>query len=223
MSLNSFTVKQYLAALLLAALSGAAGCPLVTPLPDELDVSVSATNKQAAPRDSGPPSLANTTWSIARVADPNEPAVSDPPPGPYGGILNGGLLQRPPAGEQFALVTFGPSGQAVLVDENDSFLSDIYGRSIAISSEWHTTTLPGIEYRSASYGLDFSDRFGVAILVQVRLGTTYVGRAILYAWGTRSEDQISGTFGYLLDFRGGLGERLGSSGDQYPITGTRVE
>jgi hypothetical protein len=59
--------------------------------------------------------------------------------------------------------------------------------------------------------------------VQVRLSDQYLGRAVLYAWGTQDSDRVTGTFGYLLDFRGGLLAGLGQAADQYPIEGERLD
>jgi hypothetical protein len=219
-----------------------AGCPTVSDLPDTLDVAVSTTQKESAPRDSGPPTLANSTWAGFRKPDPDEtakPAATPPGTaqsadaesalGPYGPLLTGGVLPRPPADEQMFLVHFGDGGQMTGISENLYFLADIYGAEVPVGGSWSPSTLPGISFRSASYGLEVNGRFGLAVLVQVRLNGIYIGRAILYSWGTLSggedegdPDRIDGTFGYVLDFSEGLGDLLlDTGGDQYPFYGIR--
>jgi hypothetical protein len=216
------TIRLALAATLALLMSGLAGCPSVADLPDELDVATSASEKHSAPRDSGLPSSGGRTWAAFRAIVPGE---SDPAatPGPYGGLLTGGLLERPPAGEQIFRVTFAADGRPVEVSENSFFLADIYGSTVPVGGEWSAAPLPGLFFRSASYGIEIGGRFGIAILVQVRFGGAYVGRAVLYAWGTQSDERLEGTFGYLLDFRGGPLEALSATGDQYAFFATPVE
>lgn len=133
-------------------MAGLAGCPSIADLPDELDVATSATEKHKAPRDSGLPSAGGRTWAAFRAIVPGE---SDPAatPGPYGGLLTGGLLERPPAGEQIFRVTFAEDGRPVEVSENGFFLTEIYGRRVPVGGAWSRATLPGLFFRSASYGL----------------------------------------------------------------------
>lgn len=202
-----------------------AGCGSVPALPESLDVATSATQKGEASKESGPPGLANSTWSLSRLPDPQDAGnvgANDAPLGPYGGILNGDALARPPAGERIFLVQFGDVGQMVHVTENRFFLPDFYGSEVSISEQWHRTTLPGVLYNSASYGLEVGGRFGLAVVVHVRFGNLFLGRATLYAWGTKEADSIAGTFGYLLDFTDGFVRSLGTIADQYPIEGERL-
>ncbi|NUQ49734.1 MAG: hypothetical protein HUU27_07430 [Phycisphaerae bacterium] len=204
-------------------MAGLAGCPSIADLPDELDVATSATEKHKAPRDSGLPSAGGRTWAAFRAIVPGE---SDPAatPGPYGGLLTGGLLERPPAGEQIFRVTFAEDGRPVEVSENGFFLTEIYGRRVPVGGAWSRATLPGLFFRSASYGIEIGGRFGIAIVVQVRFGGAYIGRAVLYAWGTQAAERLEGTFGYLLDFGGGpLEAALSATGDQYAFFATPVE
>ncbi len=207
---------------LAVVLTNLGGCPGITIIPDTLDVSISATEKVSAERDSGPPNLADSSWAVFRVADPNdpddEPDADAPPPGPYGGLLNGGLIARPPIGEQIFIVDFGAGGVATGVRENRFFLPEFYGSEVPIRSTWTPTTIPGVLYRSASFGVEVDGRFGAAIFVEVRFAGLLVGQAVLYAWGTRDDAELNGTFGYLLDFTDGIGRvLLLTGGDQYPF------
>jgi hypothetical protein len=203
----------------------AGGCGSVPALPDSLNVATSATEKSEAAKDTGPPSLANSSWSLARLPDPENGGndnTDSAPPGPYGGILGGDALERPPVGERIFLIEFGNVGQMVHVTENRFFLPRFYGSDVTISEQWHGTSLPAVTYNSASYGLEAGGRFGVAVVVHVRFGNLYLGSATLYAWGTMETDTIAGTFGYLLDFTDGIARGLGTIADQYPIEGERV-
>jgi hypothetical protein len=207
--------------LLLATVFMLTGCG-VPDLPESLDVAVSGTERQAAPPGSGPAQLANSSWSLFRKADDVYTKGGDPA-GPYGGLLNGGLLERPPVDQQMFLVDFGQNGEITAVNENLYFLPRIYGEDLPIGEEWIPTSPPIAKFRSASYGVQDGNRFGNAVVVQVRSGPIFMGRAILYSWGTIDGDRIDGTFGYLLDFSdGAAGIVLNSGGDQYPFYATRV-
>jgi len=197
------------------------GCVPFPALPEALDVAVSATEVAPAPIHSGPPGFSNAVWSLSRTGDPAE-VSGEPPPGPYGGLLSGSPLARPPVGERIFKVQFDADGAMELVTENRYFLAEFYGATVPVREGWWPTTLPGVDFRSASYGLEVGDRFALAVLVQVRLGPSYVGRAILYSWGQAEGDHLSGTFGYLLDFDGGLLAALGQIADQYPVAGERL-
>lgn len=217
------------AALLALAAFLPAGCPTAL-LPDALDVNISADQKLPAAIHSGPPVLEHSTWSVFRKPDPpGTAAPPEPPPGPYGGLLNGGLLARPPTDTRMFRIEFGPGGVVTRVLENLFFLADVYGPSVPVTSQPSPTSIPGVTFRSASYGVQVGERFGIAVVVHVDLWGAYVGRAVLYAWGTvgggedgAGLDRIDGTFGYLLDFEGGLGGLLlTTGGDQYPVYAVR--
>lgn len=204
-----------------------AGCGSVPALPETFDAATSATEKSEAPRDSGPPRFGDNVWSLARVADPNNPdddTDDQTPSGPYGGLLSGEALDRPPVGEQIFLIEFD-EGVMVNVTENRFFLPRFYGDEVAVGGEWQGTTLPGVFYNSACYGLEIDGRFGLAVIVHVRFFNFFLGRAIIYSWGTMADDgkSLTGTFGYLLDFTEGIAATLGTIADQYPIEGTRVD
>ncbi len=216
--------RVQLSAFALVPLLALTGCPPVGDLPDTVEVFFSAAERQEAARDSGPSGLANSSWRVIRKAGADESEPSSVPPGPYGGLLNGGILQRPPAGEQIFIIDLGADGEMTRARENQYFLADIYGRDVPIGDDWSPTVLPLTSFRSASYGVQIGDRIGLAVEVQVRFGGAYVGRAVLYTWGTLNGDRIDGVFGYLLDFEGGLGAALlMSGGDQYDIFAERVE
>lgn len=207
-------------------LAGSLGCNAVPELEQLLSVATTAADRIDAPADSGPIGLANSTWSLMRKADPNEQAALSnpmPAPGPYGGLLSGQALQRPPVGERIFLVRFGDHGQMVEVTENRFFLPEVYGMTVPIGGEWTGAALPGVFFNSASYGGQVGDRFGLAVLVHVRFGQTYLGKAVLYAWGTINGDMIGGQFGYVIDFTDGAVSFLGTVADQYPIEGRRVD
>ncbi|MEW6252282.1 MAG: hypothetical protein AB1716_16710 [Planctomycetota bacterium] len=226
------TLRPQITCIPLALLTGllgltAGGCPMVPALPPEFEVAISATERRAAPIHSGPPNLANSTWEGARVGVPGEeepPPPAEAPPGPYGGLLSGGVLPRPPVGEPMFRIHFGDDGRALRVSENRYVLPDIYGSEIPIGVGWIPSTLPGFEFQGVSYGLAVGNRIGLAILAQVRSGPTFVGEAIVYAWGTVNGNQIDGQFGYLIDLTEGAGRVLfDMTADQYPIRLTRVE
>jgi len=200
------------------------GCPPVAALPETFDVAITAAEKRPAEKDTGPASFADSRWRAFRKADPDEDAaLSELRPGPYGGLLGGGALQRPPAEGQIFIVEFGDNGRMTGVSENLYFLSKIYGQDVPVGGSWVPTGLPGVTFRSASYGMEDGNRYGLAVVVQVGLNGAYVGRAVLYTWGTRDGDRIDGQFGYLLDFEGGLGSALLSTvGDQYEFFAERI-
>jgi hypothetical protein len=73
-----------------------------------------------------------------------------------------------------------------------------------------------------SFGVEAAGHIGYVVFVQVRLGSLYVGKAMIYTWGTVAGDRIDGQFGYVLDFTGGIAENvLTTGGDQYPIYALR--
>lgn len=205
-----------------AGLFAAVGCGTIPALPESLEVAISATDRVAAGAGTGPASLAGRAWSIMRKADAtlsSALSISPEPVGPYGGLLFGAALPRPPVGDRIFIVRFGPNGEMVEVDENRYFLAEIYGRTVPVGGEWAGTVLPGVFFQSASYGVQVGDRFGLAAIVNVRGGELFLGRATLYAWGTVVDGRIDGTFGYLIDFTGGVVPFLGTVADQYPIEG----
>jgi hypothetical protein len=212
--------------LLVGMLGVAGGCGAVPALPETFEVATSAELRVEVDAGTGPLGLAGGTWSITRVADPNdlEETVNETtPPGPYGGLLSGQRLARPPVGERIFLVQFEPEGRMVEVTENRYFLPEIYGATVPIGGDWVAATLPGVQFRSESYGTQSDGRFGLAEIVNVRSGSLFLGQATLYAWGTQTDDQITGTFGYVIDFTDGAVPALGTVADQYPIAGQRIE
>lgn len=209
------------AAALAAATTGCGGVP---GLPTSLEVATSTMDTTEAAAGSGVAGLADSVWSIERVADPAQHGDADPPTsGPYGGLLTGERLARPPVGERIFLIEFGPVGEFVEVRENRFFLPRIYGDTVEVGGDWAATTFGGVSFRSEPYGVEVGERFGMAVVVNVRFGNFFLGRATLYAWGTQADDQLAGTFGYVIDFTEGVVAFLGSRADQYPITGERIE
>src|SRR5262245_22102944 len=207
----------------LAFLVALTACSAVPEIPESLDVATSATDQSPAAPGSGPVALADSTWSLTRRADPDHSSVDDAAsPGPYGRLLSGQGLQRPPVGVRMFVARFGSHGEMVEITDNQYFLARIYGATVPVGGEWTAATLPGVHYRSASFGVQVADRIGIAVLVDVRYSDNYLGRAILYSWGALANDRIDGAFGYLLDFSGGALENLGMIVDQYPIDGQRL-
>lgn len=209
----------------LVALAWLVGCAPTFDLPESFDVATTATEKTSALAGSGAASLANSTWSLERVDDGSDAVNSndgDAPPGPYGGILNGDALERPPVGERIFLIELGAAGQMLRVTENRFFLAEIYGSEISIGSEWSPTVLPGVAFRSATYGVQLGSRYGFAVVVHVRFGEVFLGSAVLYSWGTVDGDALTGQLGYVLDFTRGAVPSLGTVADQYPVRGERV-
>lgn len=201
-----------------------AGCAPTFELPGSFDVATTASEKTSAPAGSGAAFLANSTWSLARVDDGSHATETgaDAPPGPYGGILNGDALERPPVGERIFLIALGNSGEMVRVTENRFFLAEIYGSEIPIGGEWTATALPGVSFRSATYGVEIGTRYGFATVVHVRFGDIFLGSAVLYSWGTIDGESLTGQLGYLLDFTRGAVPALGTIADQYPVAGERT-
>ncbi len=209
-----------------AFLTTIAGCGFVPPLPDSFDVATSASVRTSTDAGTGSPSFINSVWSLNRKPEPTtadaEIDASATPRGPYGGLLNGQGLERPPVGERIFLVRFGSAGEMVEVSENRYFLSKIYGSTVPVGGEWTGTVLPGVSFNSETYGLEADGRFGVATVVNVRFSGFFLGRAILYSWGTIVVDRIDGQFGYLLDFTEGIVSFLQTVADQYPVEGQRI-
>ncbi|RJP38329.1 MAG: hypothetical protein C4547_04645 [Phycisphaerales bacterium] len=193
---------------------------------ETLEVVLPGGAKETAEAGTGPALLAGGTWAGFRKADPDEDPSEDPEPapGPYGGLLNGGLLERPPVDEQIFLIDLDADGKATRVRENKYFLPDIYGATIPVDNEFRSASLFGVTFAARSFGVSVEDAFGIAIEARVRLFGIYVGRAIIYAWGTGDDRRVDGQFGYLLNFDGGLGDLLlDTGGDQYPFYAERVD
>lgn len=192
------------------------GCG-VPELPDTFDVAISAAEMVNAPRGSGAAAAAHATWTGFR--GPDAKSGEKAAPGPYGGLLNGGILERPPVDGQVFIADFGAWGDITAIHENQYFLPQVYGDELEVGGDWAAATVPFMRFKSACYGVQIDDRYGLAVVVHVRLGPLYVGRAIIYSWGTiGEEDGIVGQFGYLLDFTDGLADIvLDSGGDQYPF------
>ena len=203
-----------------------AGCP-VAPAPlDTLDIVLPGAIKRTVAARTGPELLAAGAWAGFRKADGNEQSdlVADPAPGPYGSLLNGGLLARPPADTQIFILDISESGRVTLLRENAYFLPDLYGDSSVIDGTFLATTIPGVTYSLESFGVSVDDAIGLAIVSDVRFLGLPVGMAIIYAWGTGDAERIDGQFGYQLDFSNGLGGLvLESGGDQYPFYMLRQE
>lgn len=189
-------------------------------LPDSFEVAISGTQKLTGIKGAGIADAANGTWTGRRGPDAKSDGKAAP--GPYGGLLNGGILERPPVEGQIFVADFNSEGGIIEIRENKYFLPQVYGETLEIGSDWARSRVPFIRFKSASYGVQQEDKYGLAVLVHVRLGPFYVGRAIIYSWGTSDPTLVSGQFGYLLDFEKGLADLLlDSGGDQYGFNATR--
>jgi len=130
---------------------------------------------------------------------------------------------RPEVGETIFVVHFGDQGQMVEVTENEYLLPRLYGTELPVGGRWVATPLPGLAFRSESYGLSDGPRYGVAARFQVRLLTCRLARAIVYSYGEIADGRSEGVFGYTIDFTDGLFPFLGIVEDEYPAAGERVE
>ncbi|GMV97663.1 MAG: hypothetical protein HRF43_02190 [Phycisphaerae bacterium] len=199
-----------------------AGCIFnpVPNLPEELEVVLPAGQKAAALVNSGPELLDGSVWSLFRKPDAEGATPPDgTAPGPYGGLLTGGFLERPAPDALMGLVHFGPGGRVTRISENAFYLPEIFGTDIVVDGRFHGTRVPGLRLAAASFGVSDGDRIGVALPVDVRFLGVPVGTAVVYHWGTRTGDRIDGTFGYQADFTGGLGGLIlgAGGGDQYLV------
>src|SRR5687767_12304834 len=76
------------------------GCK-VPAFPETLEVVLPGDERQIATRGHGAEALANATFAAFRGPDP---AKADA--GPYGGLLDGGILERPPVDGQIFVADF---------------------------------------------------------------------------------------------------------------------
>lgn len=208
-----------------AIFSAAVVCGCSVPdLPGSFEVALPAGVSQVAQRGSALPAAAGVAWQAFRKADPAPTATVDKAtPGPYGGLLDGGFLERPPVDGQIFIAEFDEEGRVVATRENKYLLPEVYGEDIRIGGDWQPARIPLLDFKTAEYSVQVDDKYGIAILVHVRFGPLYVGRAIIYSWGTVLDQGADGQFGYRLDFENGLaGLILESTGDQYPFYATEV-
>lgn len=204
----------------IALLSGCFGPP---EFPEELDVVLPNDAVRTTPIDTGPESVADGVWEAFRKAPVEGAESSDDEPGPYGGLLNGGILERPEPETVMFQSHFDEAGRMTLVTENAFYLPEFFGETFVIDKEFHPGATAGLSYAAASYGVTVEDEVGIAVFVQVRALGLPIGDAVVYAWGTQVENRIDGTFGYLADL-GGLARLIvGSGGDQYPVYITKAE
>jgi hypothetical protein len=203
-----------------------AGCFGPPAPPGVFDVVLPGGAKQEVAAHTGPEMLAGGSWSGFRKAGGTEQAEfeSNPVAGPYGTLLNGGSLTRPPVDWQIAVIDVAEDGRVTMIRENDYLLSGIYGDSSVVDGTSQSTTIFGLTYALTSFGVTVDDAIGVAVVSDVRFIGLPVGRAVIYAWGTGSTDRVDGQFGYLYDFSEGIGGLFfASGGDQYPFYLIRQE
>lgn len=204
----------------IAVLSGCFGPP---ELPDELDVVLPNDAVRTTPIDTGPESVADGVWEAFRKPPVEGSESSDVEPGPYGGLLNGGILERPEPDTLMFQSHFDELGRMTLVTENAFYLPEVFGETFVIDKEFHPGATAGLSYAAASYGVTVDDQVGIAVFVQVRALGLPIGDAVVYVWGTQVENRIDGTFGYLADLEALPRLILGSGGDQYPVYITKTE
>lgn len=199
------------------------GCFGPPDLPAELEVVLPNDARQTATVNSGVVAFANSTWDVFRTDEADEPAGDDAPPGPYGGLINGGFLERVEPGGLVYTARFGEQGQAVEVTENVFYLPEVFGRRLIIDGEFHGTNVLGLEYAAAAFGVTRENQFGVAIPAEVRFFGITLGTAVVYSWGTLAGDEGQGIFGYQADLNPIPDLLLGSGGDQYRVELRRAE
>jgi hypothetical protein len=192
------------------------GCFGPPDLPSDLEVVLPGDARQQAEAGSGAELLENSNWSAFRGDSTTEESPEEaPPPGPYGGLLNGGILERVPPGSLMYRVHFIEGGRADRITENAFYLPELFGTDFIIDGAFHPARFPGLSYAAASFGVSNDDRFGIALPVEIRFWGIPLGTAVVYAWGTATADRLDGTFGYATDLEPLPRLLLGSGGDQY--------
>lgn len=192
---------------------------------DMLAVVLPQDRAQTVAVGSGPMLLANSTWAGFRIAEAGEEEdarAEVTPRGPYGSLLNGGVLDRPPAETQIFLADFGEDGSFTAIRENRYFLPDIYGETMPVDGKVHNASIPGLQFRPVSFGVSEGDEVAMAVVVDVTMIGLRAGTATIYAWGTVEGDRLDGVFGYQIEFVG-LFAVLPSGGDQYMFYAIRQQ
>lgn len=228
------------------AAAGAAGCGSLPPLPSTVTVPISHYDTVDADIGTGPLPLANSGWVLTRAEDDDYPLGT-------GYLVQRGLIRagtasrvrrdsgrikatdaasadalrayfpRPDVGETIFVVHFGPAGEMIEVTENEYLLPRLYGTEVPIGGRWVTTPLPGVAFRSESYGLSVGNHYAVAARFQVRLFNCPLAAALVYSYGQIDGDTSDGEFGYSIDFTDGVLPFLGKVEDEYAAIGTRLK
>jgi hypothetical protein len=189
--------------------------------PETLEVVLPNDVRRTAVAGSGAGIVENSTWAAFRKAEPVSEAVDAGLPGPYGGLLNGGFLQRPDPDTLMYRIEFVEGGRATRVSENAFYLPALFGREFLVDGSLHPGRLVLLSYSALSFGVSDENRFGLAIPVEVRFLGIPLGRAAVYAWGTVADARLDGVFGYMADLNPLPELLLGSGGDQYPFYALR--
>lgn len=228
------------------AAAGASGCGSLPALPATVTLPISHYGTADAEIGTGPLPLASSVWVLTRAEDDDYPLGT-------GYMVQRGLIRadtasrirresgsvkaadaasadalrayfpRPDVGETIFVVHFGPAGEMIEVTENEYLLPRLYGAEVPIGGRWIATPLPGVAFRSESYGLAEGNRYAVAARFQVRLFNCPLAAALVYSYGEIDGDTSDGEFGYTIDFTDGVLRFLGKVEDEYAAIGTRVE
>ncbi len=201
---------------------GFSGCFGPPNLPDELEVVLPNNARRTVPAGSGATAFENSTWSV--FANPDAEGATDdsssaPQPGPYGGLLIGGIVALPSADTRLYDIHFGDGGRILRVSEN-IISPEFLGDEIIIDGAFHALGFPGLSTAAVSFGVSEGDQFGVAFTMDLRFLGIPVGTNLVYAWGTRTEARVDGILGVLVDFLPLPDLFLTSGGDQFPISAT---
>lgn len=202
------------------------GCFGPANLPTETEVVLPGDARQTATVNSGAESLASSTWEARRAADPDDADgdSDDTPRSPYGGLLNGGFLDRVPVDALMFRVEFNENGVATRITNNRFYLPDMFGDQLISDGQFHGTRTPGLTYAAASFAVQQDNQIGLAFPAEVRFLGLPLGMAVVYGWGTFNEDEtrLDGTFGYSADLNLIPELLLGSGADQYPFYVNRL-
>ncbi len=179
-----------------------AGC-ISSPVPDFPEEEVvflnAAGDSGTAPRDAGPPGLANATWAVYLAEQPtSQPADQGAPIGPYGGLAGLVLAVPREPGDLLVRAEFGDKGEITQLTDNTFYTPDILPTLIDDGAA-HETTLTGVSYAQESYGLQVGDQYAFVAPVIVYVFNIELARGAAYSWGRIDGERIDGTLGFFVN------------------------